>query len=59
MRAVCWRKIGTNESRVQAELAVAQTQLAQSEQAVDVARSTLAQFAGSEPSGLNLNPETC
>jgi outer membrane protein len=47
---------GADESRVQAELAVAQTQLAQSEQAVDVARSMLAQFVGGEPSDLNLNP---
>src|SRR6185437_3066380 len=47
---------GADESRVQAELAVAQTQLAQSEQAVDVARSTLAQFTGNEAAGLNLNP---
>ena len=49
---------GADESRVQAELAVAQTQLAQSEQAVDVARATLAQFTGTEAAGLNLNPRS-
>ncbi len=47
---------GADESRVQAELAIAQTQVAQAEQAVDVARATLAQFVGLDPAGLNLNP---
>lgn len=47
---------GADESRVQAELALAQTQLAQAEQAIDVARATLAQFVGLDPSPLNLNP---
>ncbi|HEX4167434.1 MAG TPA: TolC family protein [Bryobacteraceae bacterium] len=47
---------GADESRVQAELAVAQTQLVQAEQAIEVARSTLAQFVGLAPSGLNLSP---
>jgi outer membrane protein TolC len=37
---------GADESRVQAELALAQTQQAQSEQAIDVARATLSQFVG-------------
>ena len=46
---------GADESRVQAELAAAQTQLAQAEQAIDVARSTVAQFVGIDPSQLNLN----
>ena len=46
---------GADESRVQAELAVAQTQLAQAQQAIDVARATLAQFVGIVPSQLNLN----
>jgi len=47
---------GADESRVQAELAAAQTQLAQAEQAIEVARSTEAQFVGLNPSQLNLNP---
>jgi len=46
---------GADESRVQAELAVAQTQLAQAEQAVDVARYTLAQFVGSDPAEVRLD----
>jgi len=47
---------GADESRVQAELAAAQTQLAQAEQAIDIARSTVAQFAGLNTSQLNVNP---
>ena len=47
---------GADESRVQAELALAQTQVAQAEQAIDVARATLAQFVGSIRRRLNLNP---
>lgn len=47
---------GADESRVQAELALAQTQVAQAEQAIEVARATLAQFVGIDPSALNLNP---
>ncbi len=47
---------GADESRVQAELAAAQTQLNQSEQAIDVARSTVAQFVGLNLSQLNLSP---
>ena len=47
---------GADESRVQAELAAAQTQVAQAEQAIDVARSTLAQFVGLDPSQVELNP---
>ena len=47
---------GADESRVQAELAAAQTQLAQAEQAIDVARSTVAQFVGLDPSEISLNP---
>jgi outer membrane protein len=46
---------GADESRVQAELALAQTQLAQAEQAIDVGRATLAQFVSVAPSQLNLN----
>lgn len=44
---------GADESRIQAELAGAQTQLAQAEQAIEVARSTLAQFIGLNPSQAN------
>jgi len=47
---------GADESRVEAELAATRTQLAQAEQAVEVARSTVAQFVGVEPSQVNLNP---
>jgi len=47
---------GADESRVQAELAAAQTQLAQAEQAIDVARSTVAQFVGLNLSQLNVSP---
>lgn len=47
---------GADESRAQAELSVAQTQVAQAEQAIDVARATLAQFVGVPPAQLNLNP---
>jgi outer membrane protein len=45
---------GADESRVEAELAAARTQLAQAEQATDVARSTLAQFVGLDASQLDL-----
>ncbi|HLG98026.1 MAG TPA: TolC family protein [Bryobacteraceae bacterium] len=44
---------GADESRVQAELAAAQTQLAQADQAIDVARANLQQFTGS-PASLNV-----
>ena len=47
---------GADEARVQAELAVVQTQLAQAEQAIEVARSTVAQFVGFSPSRLVLSP---
>jgi outer membrane protein len=49
-------RAGADESRVQAETALAQTQLAQAEQAIDVARATLAQFVGVAPSQLDLDP---
>jgi outer membrane protein len=41
---------------VQAELAAARTQVAQAEQAIDVARSTVAQFVGLDLSQLNVSP---
>lgn len=46
---------GADESRVQAELAVARAQVAQAEQAIDVARATLSQFVGVPSSQLSLN----
>ena len=46
---------GADESRVQAELALAQTQLAQAEQAIEVARSNVAKFVGLDPAQVNLN----
>ena len=48
---------GADESRVQAELAMAETQLAQAEQAIGVSRATLAQFVGAGPGELNLAAE--
>jgi outer membrane protein len=47
---------GAEESRVQAELAAAQTQLAQAEQAIEVARSTVGQFVGLNPSQVDVSP---
>jgi len=41
---------GADQSRAEAELAAARTQLIQAQQAVEVARATLAQFTGLEPS---------
>jgi outer membrane protein TolC len=46
---------GADESRLQAELAAARTQLAQAEQAIGVARSTLALFVGTNAAA-DLNP---
>jgi outer membrane protein TolC len=47
---------GADESRVAAELAGAQTQVAQAEQAIEIARVTLSEFVGLDPSQLSLNP---
>jgi len=47
---------GADESRVEAEAALARTQLAQAEQAIDVSRATLAQFVGLDPPRVNLTP---
>jgi outer membrane protein TolC len=41
---------GADQSRAEAELAASRTQLAQAQQAVEVARATLGQFTGIEPS---------
>jgi outer membrane protein TolC len=46
---------GADESRVQAESAMAQTQLAQAEQAIQMARSNVAKFVGMDPAQVNLN----
>ncbi|MGH9695546.1 MAG: TolC family protein, partial [Bryobacteraceae bacterium] len=43
---------GADQSRAEAELASARTQLIQSQQAVEIARATLSQFTGAEPSQL-------
>jgi outer membrane protein len=43
---------GADQSRAEAELAVARTQVIQAEQAVDVARATLAQFTGINDNGI-------
>jgi outer membrane protein len=47
---------GADESRIEAELAVAETQLAEAEQAIEVARANLGQFVGIGPSQLTLEP---
>jgi len=47
---------GADESRGQAELAAAETQLAQGEEAIEIARSNVAQFVGLDPAQLNLSP---
>lgn len=47
---------GADQSRAEAELAAARTQLAQSEQAVDLARASLAQFTGIDPTKLRVTP---
>ncbi|MDQ2944647.1 MAG: TolC family protein [Acidobacteriota bacterium] len=47
---------GADASRTRAELALAQTQLIQAEQAVDVSRAALAQFLGIEPSNISPDP---
>lgn len=47
---------GADESRVEAELALAQTQVAQAEQAIDVARATLGRFVGTSPASPTLTP---
>src|SRR4051794_2831043 len=45
---------GADQSRAEAELASARTQLIQAEQAVDIARATLAQFTGGDPSRISV-----
>jgi outer membrane protein len=41
---------GADQSRAEAELAAARTQLIQAQQAIDVSRATLSQFVGTDPS---------
>ena len=48
---------GADESRVLAELAQARTQVAQAEQAIAVARSTVSQFVGIDPAQLTSNAD--
>jgi len=48
---------GADESRAQAELAAAKTQLIQANQAVEVARANLAQFLTLEPAQITLAPQ--
>ena len=47
---------GADASRTKAELALAQTQLIQAEQAVDVSRAALAQFLAIEPANIAPDP---
>lgn len=46
---------GADASRAEAELAAARTQVIQAQQAVDVARATLAQFVGGEPAQASIS----
>ena len=46
---------GADESRAEAELAAARTQLIQAQQASEVARATLAQFIGMEPAAVTIS----
>ncbi len=45
---------GADQSRSEAELAAARTQLIQAQQAVEVSRATLAQFTGTDPAKMTL-----
>ena len=47
---------GADESRVQAELALAQAQVARAEQAIDVARANVAEFVGLPPAEVEVDP---
>jgi len=47
---------GADESRIAAELALAQTQVAQAEAAIDVARANLSEFVGVNPAQMELHP---
>jgi outer membrane protein TolC len=45
---------GADQSRSEAELAAARTQLIQAQQAIDVSRATLGQFTGADPSKISV-----
>lgn len=45
---------GADQSRAEAELAAARTQLIQAQQAIDISRATLAQFVGTDPSQITI-----
>ncbi len=45
---------GADQSRAEAELAAARTQVIQAQQAIEVSRATLAQFVGGDPSRLGV-----
>ncbi len=47
---------GADKSRADAETAAARTQLAQAEQAVEVARANLARFTGGDPAAMRISP---
>ncbi len=47
---------GADESRVEAESALTETQLSQAEQAIAVARANVAAFVGLDPAQVNLSP---
>jgi outer membrane protein TolC len=49
-------RAGADESRIQSELAIARTQLAQAQQAVAVAQSTVSQFVGAPASQIQIQP---
>jgi len=46
---------GADASRAEAELAAARTELIQAQQATEIARATLAQFVGGEPSQIDIS----
>ncbi len=48
---------GADASRAQAELAAARTQLSQARQAAGIARASMAQFLGAEPTEIAVSPE--
>ncbi len=48
---------GADQSRAEAELAAARTQLIQAQQAADIARATLAQFVGGEPAQIAVSAQ--
>jgi outer membrane protein TolC len=47
---------GADQSRAEAELAAARTQVIQAQQAIDVSRATLSQFVGADPSQITVVP---